>query len=470
MKPTIKLFVVIAVLSLLSAVAVKAFSLLGPLEEWQVERVGYGPTFGDIGGPKTGLGFYRINVPVITYAYDPSFIQYFGTNGVAALETMIQFMNNLPPMSSITNDGVNLYLNGLPVPMDTQFPNFEAVALGLFDLKSAAWTALLEELGLAEPERWTYALKSRVVRPGPVTNFTVINFNYDPITLALTPFVNGTRYSYQIVDGQTASDALEFILDPLESGFNSVAGQNNFAGEFYTGLSHDDLGGLRFLYGTNNVVVETLLPTVTARSSATIAPTNSIGAPWTPVFVITNVFGTNITGNTNLTNLIVNAAPRPGVNKLFFQRVEFDSVVGPFIARTNIYADVFFTNNRARFQLVQRAINQPDYIFAAGQTPLNAAGFPSIYARTVATGWINNDALNGNSTVGGPGVITPPILITFTDEWPATLHAPPFLDEFNFLLFAQWGSFDGTTNPPVLYPAFGQWTLGARRNAVVGGQ
>ena len=72
--------------------------------------------------------------------------------------------------------------------------------------------------------------------------------------------------------------------------------------------------------------------------------------------------------------------------------------------------------------------------------------------------------------MGGPGVITPPIVITFTDEWPATLHSPPFLDEFNSLLFAQWGSFDGTTNAPILYPHFGQWTLPARRNAVVGGQ
>jgi hypothetical protein len=466
---TLKLLSTIGVLGLASAIAVHAFSLLGPLEDWQVERVGMN-LGGDIGGPKSGLGFYRINVPVITYAYDPSFIQFFGTNGVAAVESMMRFMNDLPPMSSITNDGVNFYVNGQPVPMDTKFPNFEAQALGLFDLKSAAWAALLEELGLAEPERWTWALRSRVIRPGPVTNFSVIMLNYDPITLSPTPFVNGTRYSYQIVDGQTISDALEFILDPFDSGFTSIAGQNNFEGQFFTGLSHDDLGGLRYLYRTNTVAVETLLPTVTARSGGSITQTNLIGAPWTPLFLVTNVFGTNVTGNTNLTNLIVNAAPRPGINKLFFQRVEFDSIVGNFLPRTNVFADVFYTNSRARFQLVQRAINAPDYIFAAGHTPLTIAGYPFMYARTVTDGWINNDAINGNNTVGGPGVITPPIVITFTDQWPAILHQPPFLDEFDFVLFAQWGSFDGTTNPPVLYPSFGQWTLQARRNAVLGGQ
>ena len=120
--------------------------------------------------------------------------------------------------------------------------------------------------------------------------------------------------------------------------------------------------------------------------------------------------------------------------------------------------------------MVQRSIALPDYIFAAGHTPLTVAGFPSVYARSVTDDWINNDAVNGNSTNGGPGVITLPILITFTDEWPATLHSPPFLDEFNSILFAQWGSFDGTTNAPILYPQFGSWTLPARRNAVIGGQ
>jgi hypothetical protein len=472
MKSTnFKLFSTIAALGLASAIAVHAFSLLGPFEDWQEQRIGIGPELGDIGGPKNLQGFYRINVPVITYAYDPSFILFFGTNGVAALESMIQFMNNLPPMSRITNDGVNFYVNGLPVPMDTKFPNFEAGTLGLFDLKSTAWNVLLEELGLAEPERFAWTLLSRRTPAPGVTNFGVIPLNFDPITLAPTPFVNGVRYSYQILDGQVVSDAVEFILDPLESGFNSVAGENAFQGQFFTGLSHDDLGGLRYLYRTNTVAVETLLPTVTARTAGSITPTNLIGAPWTPLFLVTNVFGTNVTGNTNLTNLIVNAAPRPGINKLFFQRVEFDSIVGNFVPRTNLFADVFYTNSRARFQLVQRAITAPDYIFAAGHTPINPAGFPAQLTRTVTDGWINNDAINGNTTVFGPGVITTPILITFTDQWPAILHSVPFLDEFSSLVtFAQWGSFDGTTNAPILYPQFGSWTLQARRNAVVGGQ
>jgi len=479
MKSTIKLFVVIAALGLLSAVAVKGFSLLGPsaaennpAKDWQVPRIGYGID-GDIGGPMNLGEGYRLNVPVVTYAYDSSFLNYFGTNGIAAIETVIKYMNDLPPMSSITNDGVNFYIRGLPVPMDPKFVNFEAESLGLWDIKAVAWQHLLEEMGLAESERWVWALHSRVVVPGPGTNFSIFKLNFDPITRATTSFVNGTRYSYQILDGQTISDAVEFILDPLERGYTSVSGDFALTGEFFTGLSHDDIGGLKWLYSTNNLAVETLLPTVTGRGpgSVVVSPTNLVGAPWTPVFIVTNVFGTNITGSTNLTtNTAVNVAVRPGVNKIFFQRVEFDSIVGSFIPRTNIYADVFYTNGQARFQMVQRAIGAPDYIFTVedlGTSPIS--GFPFQSSRTTTAGWINNDTVNGSSTLGGPGVITTPIQITFTDVYPAFFTRVPFLDEFSAQTAGTWGSFDGTTNPPAVYPQFGNWNLNALRNAALGG-
>ena len=107
-------------MGLVSAVAVHGFSLMGPsgddgnvVKEWQVPRIGY--LDGYLGGPMNIGEFYRVNVPVVTYAYDSSFLNYFGTNGVAAIETIMKFMNDLPPMSSITNDGVNFFINGLPV-------------------------------------------------------------------------------------------------------------------------------------------------------------------------------------------------------------------------------------------------------------------------------------------------------------------------------------------------------------------
>ena len=477
MKQNLKLLSVIGALGLVSAVAVHGFSLMGPsgddgnvVKEWQVPRIGY--LDGYLGGPMNIGEFYRVNVPVVTYAYDSSFLNYFGTNGVAALETIMKFMNDLPPMSSITNDGVNFFINGLPVPMDTKFINFEAQALGLTDIKAVGWGHLLEEMGLNWAENWVWALRDRRIVAGPGTNYAVIRLNYDPITLQPSSFVNGQLYTYTIFDGPAISDAEEIPLDPFTTSFTTVANLFNSAfinGQFYTGLTHDDIGGLKYLYSTNRLAVETLLPTVTPRGPGAGGGTNLIGAPWTPVFLVTNVF-TNIAGtNITTTNNIVDAAVRPGVNKIFFQRVEFDSIIGNFIPRTNIYADVFFTNSRPRFQMVQRGIPAPDYLFTVQDLGTTINGTPFVSSRTTTAGWINNDAINGSTPLGGPGVITFPIQITFTDVYPALFNSVPFVDEFSAINVGIWGSFDGTTNAPIVYPVGGAWNLNVLRNAALGG-
>ncbi len=86
----------------------QAFSLLGPYEPWMQYTncfrlpftvIDYYP--GDIGGPMCVTNGYRWNTPVITYGFDPSFVKFFGTNGVAAVEGAIQIVNDLPTSSSI---------------------------------------------------------------------------------------------------------------------------------------------------------------------------------------------------------------------------------------------------------------------------------------------------------------------------------------------------------------------------------
>src|SRR5712692_2869756 len=153
-----------------------AFSLLGPFKAYQVQGIGYALP-GDIGGPMTLGEGYRWNLPTITYAYDQSFIDYFGSNGIVAVDAAVKILNDLPPFSQITNDASSLYINGLRVPTDNYHLNYEAQALGLADLKSTALVLLLEELGLAEPERWVWALRGRAtVTAGGVTftNYSVI--------------------------------------------------------------------------------------------------------------------------------------------------------------------------------------------------------------------------------------------------------------------------------------------------------
>src|SRR4249920_3873600 len=85
----------------LAPVSSRAFSLLGPYASWQVPALGYRLN-GQIGGPMTLNEGYRWNVPAITYGFDPSFIGYFGTNGVVAIEEAFKILNDLPPFSEIT--------------------------------------------------------------------------------------------------------------------------------------------------------------------------------------------------------------------------------------------------------------------------------------------------------------------------------------------------------------------------------
>ena len=84
--------------------------------------------------------------------------------------------------------------------LDTKGENGTAAALGLLDLKSYTLAFLLEEMGLANPERFVWGLRGRFVFGGPTTNYSVVQLNYDPVTIQPTPFVNGVRYNYQIFD------------------------------------------------------------------------------------------------------------------------------------------------------------------------------------------------------------------------------------------------------------------------------
>src|SRR5438270_5018632 len=71
------------------------FALLGPRDTWQTSALGYDPQgdLGDLGGPKNLGEEWRWVLPAIRYAFDASFIDLFGTNGVNAVEEAIALFN-----------------------------------------------------------------------------------------------------------------------------------------------------------------------------------------------------------------------------------------------------------------------------------------------------------------------------------------------------------------------------------------
>lgn len=482
-------------LLMMFAASAGAFSLLGPLKDnnsptfgsqgiddpWQGAPYGGKPggigysLAGDIGGPMLPTEAYRWNVPIITYAYDTTFLQYFGSNGVNAVEQAIAILNALPPASQMTPTLTEF-------PLDTRAENQTAGSLALLDLKSTALSFLLEEMGLANPERFVWGLRGRISTPNVVTNYSVIQQNYDPLTIQPSRYVNGVLYNYIIHDDLGApsyASAVEWYqLDPLYQAYSSVAGGLGspdlqlgsspdslgvfglglLAGQYFRGLTRDDAGGLRFLLSPNNRVFETLLPTVLPSRGG------GGGSPWSPVLG-TNVIGTNVTGISNILGTIgtnfpnfVRTALRPGVDKIRFQRVPiFGTNFAPITLR---YTDRFFnpTNGRASRQTVERLVLVPDIIFDVRDLGAAAEFVPALASRTDTTGWTNNAAINsflGGAGLGGPGTVVPPVVITFSDMVPRFLNiiagGQDIEGELTKLL---WGSFDGSDTPPVVYPAF----------------
>ena len=240
------------------------FSLLGPINEpYQQPVIGYG-IGGDIGAPKNVGEGYRWNNPVVYYAFDETFVNYFGSNGIAAVDQAIAILNGLTNLSSYS-------ANLSEFPLEAQRINFTAEALSLIDLKSAALDFMVEELGLTEPDRFVWTLRNRATQPGlncPFMIYEVIKRNLDPVTGTYSTYINGTLYSYTILEFCTGPNPLaitaNFPVDPLAPAPTAiaslqVAGFERF-GLFYNGLTRDDVGGLRYLLKTNNMNVESVSP------------------------------------------------------------------------------------------------------------------------------------------------------------------------------------------------------------------
>ena len=168
---------------------------------------------------------------------------------------------------------------------------------------------------------------------------------------------------------------------------------------------------------------------------------------------------------------------RPGVNKLSFQKVIFDSVLGqnlaPFASR---YTDYYMTNSQVRSRSVSRQVIQPDIIFTmADIQPFANDYIPSTLSRTTTAGWVNNSALNSGSAInptfgarGGPGVIPPTVQIVLNAMWPFALNQNPgFSSEGTQYGRSIYGSFDGSTNAPVVYPIFAGFTVDTLRQLTV---
>ena len=288
-----------------------AFTIGGPVagESYQTDTIGYGLT-GDILSPRSLNQEYRYNTPIMYYAYDSSFLTFFGSNGISAVDGAMGVLNALTNVSS--------YSQGLTeFPQNTTRFNYTATQLGLVDLKSTAMSFMLEELALGVPDRWVWTLRFRDQEtPGPCPAdvlYGIIERNIDPVTWNYSTYVDGTQYGFTITEtcqGPTpaAPEAVTvpYPVNPTDLTFLPVASQSLYLGGFFGGLTRDDVGGLRYELSKSQVFYEatglnSLLITQTAPTNIVTSnylQLQSLAAMETPTQLASNYPNLTITSST----------------------------------------------------------------------------------------------------------------------------------------------------------------------------
>lgn len=211
-----------------------------------------------------------------------------------------------------------------------------------------------------------------------------------------------------------------------DQGYSSGYHLSLDRGRYFAGLTFDDAGGLRYLLCQTNINLETLNDSVFARE-----------------------------GNTDE---LVRTACRPGVEKVVLVR-HLTSATGGFVVMTNEFDDLYVANEILHTQQVCRVVSQPDILFRVrdfgcavatnyiGQE-LDYLVLPVLLKRTDTARWINNANLNGNPDGDGPGVIRPPIEITFHTPGRYLAATGGSVQCTNYW-FWNWASFSGPASTNV---------------------
>lgn len=306
-----------------------AYSLEGPVgnggDRWQTGDTGYGPTR-DTVAPKNLGEEYRRNVPVLYYACDQSFLDYFGSRGEMAIDNAFAVLNkvftNNPTGIATGLDGYSLNLSDFP--LTAHHLNYQAQALGLFDLKTYTLGMMMGQLGLADPTYYVWGLHDWY-HVGNVScpvgqEYLVVQRNFDftssPLNqLQYSPYINDTLYSYDIIEDCSPPPtpdrwAQPYPVDILSDAYTPLASQLDYGlwGQYYTGLTRDDVAGLRYLMAANNINWETVsadsLQDVITTNTATpeVFPPYVYGA--TNFFIATNGAGYYVPAFTNATGAI----------------------------------------------------------------------------------------------------------------------------------------------------------------------
>jgi hypothetical protein len=347
---------------------------------------------------------------------------------------------------------------------------------------------MTQELGLFDSSRWVWALSERTQLPHPPgtpacpfnMGYVVYQRNYSitpsgPDTYPTTSYVNGVLYSYFIEEicagAVPLADAVEFPVDPLSQPYSAVADFSSFdyvgllPGAFYTSLTRDDVGGLKYLYDTNNINNEAAGARVTefiTNDAPQIVTTQDLGAlaaaakvnnaaalqalfPGLIVLSSSNYFGLQIT--TNITETLVNAPFDPAGTppSHLVSRRTFTTNVVQFFVHTfgNIFTNTFAT--RGIVGTVSSTItNSP---FAPAGTPPTTNTVVKIFP---ATGVFGDFFILPTNDCGALVLSNMLTTVTAITNLPTTVSNAPVTGTNGTITFTP-GSVSFTTNRTLIY-------------------
>ncbi len=236
-------------------------------------------------------------------------------------------------------------------------------------------------------------------------------------------------------------------------------------------------------YLTNSVVGEYyILPTnlcsiaiLSVQATFTNTLTNfSISVTDTNIFIdtnnpsiTTNVYSYTFNRLTYFTNHAFVALPvtcptntvalRQGIDKIRFERRNYDSLLGTYFEPfTNDYTLNAITNSALLPQTIRRPIFFPDLLFTADDLATGPGAIPGAAFIARNMNFSTNSAF-AYPGLAGPGTIEPLISITYNKVGPIYFNASGVVYFWRFAESAHyshavWGSYDGSTNAPVVYP------------------
>jgi hypothetical protein len=391
-------------------------------------------------------------------------MEFFGVDGARAVDEAFALFNSLTNVSAFSEN-----LEEFPLKADGVNPT--ASALGMIDLKTQILSQIMATLGLTSPERWCWSIRGR---NGDPIRYSVANFNYDPVSGRPSRYVNGTMYSYIVRDifnsdgARIFSDAREIPVDSanpnislastvsINSSLTSddrVIRSINPNGRYFTGLTRDDAGGLRYLYHPANRNYEAA-PAGSVRGSVSTSvgsSSSSLESPWT-IAGSGEVVGTTAVGTTTTSNVLqlVNLGVRAGVDRVRFVKVNLDPVLRQNARQASVtYPEVVNSNGIVIRQVVSRLIARPEILISARDLGVTDNYVPIAFQFTPVT--FQNTGATLDADAEGPGNIEPLSGYTFSKLGVYSLQFGN-TDEQDGQPGNIWGSFDGSTKAPILYP------------------